>query len=104
MFCESLAKHKMEIINFKKRKMIPLTNKEYKSYLNQTNSYLQKKLRVNALIIKSIVELETIDMILVNKAHSIYNLKFVYPKKFLSFFILDQTMILFYLKRASERF
>ena len=30
MFCESLAKDKMETINFKKRKMIPLTNKEYK--------------------------------------------------------------------------
>ena len=41
-FCESLDEHAMEIINFKKKKMIPLTNKQYKSYVNQKNGHICK--------------------------------------------------------------
>ena len=33
----------MKIINFEKRKIKPLTNKEYASYLNQTNCHISKK-------------------------------------------------------------
>ena len=40
MFCESLRRHAMEIINSEKKKMIQLTNKEYESYLNQTNCHI----------------------------------------------------------------
>ena len=42
-FCEFLREHTMEIINFEKKKMIPLTNKEHKSCLNQTNSHICEK-------------------------------------------------------------
>ena len=42
-FCESLREHSVKISNFENNKMIPLTNKEYKSYLNQTNDHLCKK-------------------------------------------------------------
>ena len=31
-FCESLGEHEMRIINFEKKKMIPLTNKQQESY------------------------------------------------------------------------
>ena len=41
--CESLRENKMNIINFRKRRMIPLTNKEYKSYLNQKSCLICKK-------------------------------------------------------------
>ena len=34
---ESLGKHIIKIINFKKKKMIPLTNEEHRAYLNHTN-------------------------------------------------------------------
>ena len=42
-FCESLREHSVKISNFENKKMIPLTNKEYKSYLNQINGHLCKK-------------------------------------------------------------
>ena len=38
-FCDD----SMKIINFGKKKKISLTNKEYKSYLNQTNCHIYKK-------------------------------------------------------------
>ena len=31
MFCESLRQHVIKIVNCEKKKMIPLTNKEYES-------------------------------------------------------------------------
>ena len=34
-FFESLREHIMKLINFAKKKMIPLINEEYESYLNQ---------------------------------------------------------------------
>ena len=43
--CESLRENKMNIINFRKRRMIPLTNKEYKSYLNQKSCLICKNVR-----------------------------------------------------------
>ena len=42
-FCESLRDHTMKIINFEKKKIIPITNKEYESYLNQINCHISKK-------------------------------------------------------------
>ena len=41
-FGESLREHTMKIIRFEKKKMIPLTNKQYESYLNQTNCHICK--------------------------------------------------------------
>ena len=34
-FCKSLREHTIKIINFEKKKMLPLTSKEYISYRNQ---------------------------------------------------------------------
>ena len=39
------AEHAINIINFKKKKMIPLTNEEYESYINQINCHICKKVR-----------------------------------------------------------
>ena len=63
-FCDD----SMKIINFGKKKKISLTNKEYKSYLNQTNCHIYKKkgLKINTLMIKNIVELEIIVITQVN--------------------------------------
>ena len=41
-FCESVREHAMTIINFKKKKMKPLTNKEQKSYQNAKSCYICK--------------------------------------------------------------
>ena len=43
MGCKSLREHAMKIINFKKKKMMPLTNEEQKSYLNQANCHICKR-------------------------------------------------------------
>ena len=42
-FCESLKEHMMKIINFEKKKIIPLTSKEYESYLYQKDCHIFKK-------------------------------------------------------------
>ena len=41
-FCESLRDHAMNIINFEKKKTIPMTNKEYESYLKQCVTFAKK--------------------------------------------------------------
>ena len=41
--CEYLREHKMKVINSEKKKTIPLTNEEYKSYPNKTNCHICKK-------------------------------------------------------------
>ena len=40
--CKDLKEFGTEIINFKKKEMIPLTNKEIKSYEKQKVSYMRK--------------------------------------------------------------
>ena len=42
-FCESLRQHRMKITDIEKKKMIPLTNKQCESYLNQVNFLMCKK-------------------------------------------------------------
>ena len=52
-----------------KKKMIPLTNKLYESYFNQTSFHICKKsLHINTLMIQTIVKLGTIAITLVNLA------------------------------------
>ena len=41
-FFESLTKHTMMIINFEKKKMIPLTNEEQESLIGHNMLHLQK--------------------------------------------------------------
>lgn len=50
----------MNIFDFEKNKMIPLTSKEYKSYLKQTMILAKKSSEVNTLLINNIVKLWTI--------------------------------------------
>ena len=63
-FCESLREHPMKIINFEKRKIIPLTNEEYESYFNQRIHHIC--LSINTLMMKNIVKLNTIVMTHIN--------------------------------------
>ena len=42
-FCKSLEEHPMEKINFEKKKMIPLTDKEFQSYERQKICYICRK-------------------------------------------------------------
>ena len=54
-FCESIRKHAMKIINFEKKKMIPLTNEQQEAHENTTVCYICKKTsKVNILMIKNI--------------------------------------------------
>ena len=70
----------MKIIDFEKEKMIPLTNEEYQSYLNQINYHIFKtNLNMNELMTKTLVRLKIIVIILVNTemlaiAHLIQNI------------------------------
>ena len=58
-FREYLKQHVMDIINFEKKEMIPLRNKEHKSYINQKFlTVANKSSRINMLMIKNIVELK----------------------------------------------
>ena len=58
-FREYLKQHVMEIINFEEKEMIPLRNKEHKSYINQKFVTVAKKSsRINMLMIRNIVELK----------------------------------------------
>ena len=42
-FCKSLKQHRMKIINFEMKKMIPLTNKKQESYEKTKICYICKK-------------------------------------------------------------
>ena len=42
-FCKSLEGHSIEIINFEKKKWMPLTDKEFKSYERQKTCYNYRK-------------------------------------------------------------
>ena len=66
-FYESLRDHTRKIVNFERKKIIPLTNKEYDSYLNKIIFHIFKtSLEINRLMIKNIVELETNAIFMVN--------------------------------------
>ena len=55
------------MINFEKKKMMPLTSKGYGLYLNQaTVTFARSGLMINSLLIKIIVKLETIVILQVN--------------------------------------
>ena len=44
-FCASLREHAVEIINFEQKKVIPLRNSEYKSYVNQKTRICKEKFK-----------------------------------------------------------
>ena len=61
-FCESLIEHAIMISNFEKKKIIPLTRKEYLLYIiiKQTVIFAKKSLKINTSMMKIIVKLGTI--------------------------------------------
>ena len=81
-FCESLRVHRMEIINFKKEKMKPLTNKQQKSYQNAKTCYICQ----NKFEDEDKKYCKTRDYCHYTEkyrdaTHSIYNLKYSVPKE-----------------------
>ena len=97
-FCEFLKEHKMEIIYFIKKKIIPLTNKEYELYISQINCHICKRSsNINTLMIKIIVNSRIIIIMLLNTEvqHIVYVIEIiVYMKKFLQYSTTDQTMLI----------
>ena len=66
-FCESLREYAVKIVNFEKKKLMPLTKEEYESYPNLVNYNIWKKTsNMNTLMIKIIVKLKSIFIIQVN--------------------------------------
>ena len=66
-FFESLREHSLKIINFEKKKTVPLTNEHQELHENEKICYIyQKSSYITALIIKPISQLGTIAIILVN--------------------------------------
>ena len=60
-FCDYSIERK--IINFEKKKMVPLTNKENESYLKQALTFAEKGSDINTVMIKNIIALEVITAI-----------------------------------------
>ena len=60
IFCKDLKEQAMEIINYDKKRLIPLIDKEKKTHENQKVCYIWKK---NLVQIKSVVRLEIIVII-----------------------------------------
>ena len=52
IFCKDLKDQAMKIINYEKKEMIPLTNKEKKAHENQKNAIYASKNFVQMKIIK----------------------------------------------------
>ena len=95
-FHESLRENATKIVNFEKKKMIPLTNDESIFISYRINCYTCKEcMNINKLMIKTIAKLVTTATIHVD--NEVYlacvNLNIVYLTKFLSFFKMDLTMI-----------
>ena len=66
-FFESFREHEMKIIHLEKKKMIPLTNKKYASYLNEINSHIRKNpLSINTLKIQIVVNSNIIVIVRAN--------------------------------------
>ena len=95
-FCKCLTEHAMQIINFEKKKIIPLTNGEYKLYLSQVNCHIYKQKFGDKYTNDKKYCIVTDHCHYTGKyrsaANSICNLKYNISK-FLCFFIMDQTMI-----------
>ena len=84
-FCESLKEHATKIIGFKKKKMLPLTNKELKAHEDAKICYIWGKYFIKKLF-KDINYQKIRDYCHYTDkyrcpAHSIYNLKFNVPNE-----------------------
>ena len=64
---ESLREHSLKIVNFEKKKTVPLTNEHQELHENEKICYIYKKSSyITTLMIKPISQLGTIAIILVN--------------------------------------
>ena len=84
-FWESLGESLMNIFDFEKNKMIPLTSKEYKSYLNQTNYHICKKefggKYITDKYYRKVMDYCHFTGKYRGAVHSIWNLKYSIPKE-----------------------
>ena len=84
-FWESLREHAKHIIGFEKKKVLPLTKEELKSYQDAKVCYICGKRFLKKLLMIKIMKKLDIIVIFRGKyrgaAHSIYNLRFNVPNK-----------------------
>ena len=89
----------MKLTNFEKKKMIPLTDKKYESYLNQTNCHICKKQLEGKYKIKNHRNVKD-HCHFTGAAHSICDLKYSIPEEIPVVF--HNELNYDYLKRASK--
>ena len=86
-FCESIKEHAMKIINFKKKKMKLLTKEQQESYENAKICYICREKFENKYLGDKKYRIATDHFHYTGEyrgaAHSICNLKYSVPKKFL---------------------
>ena len=83
-FCKDLKMHSAKIINYEKKEMIPFTDEENKSYLNQEDCYICKKGFITDDDNKKYHKVRDHRNNAVKyrgAAHNIYNLRYKTPKK-----------------------
>ena len=91
--CECLREHKMKLINFEKKKMIPL--KKWTTGIAGNLPQLGKNLNINTLNITTITKLGTIATTLV-QIKQWHIVTIVYLRKFLSFFTGIKLSLLYF--------
>ena len=65
--CESLREHTMKIVDFEKKKMIPLTSEPQELHKKQKSlTFAKKSSNINTPMTKIIVKLKTTVIILIN--------------------------------------
>ena len=83
MFCKDLKEQAMKIINYEKKKIIPLTDKEKETHENQKVCYIcKKKFGTNKKYCKVRDHCHYTGQYR-GAAHSICNLRYQYQKRFL---------------------
>ena len=66
-FCVSLTEHARNIINFERKKMLPLTKKDLKLHKDATEvTFVEKDSQKTLLMLKIIKKLETVIVLQVN--------------------------------------
>ena len=106
-FWESFRQYVMKIINFEQKKMIPLKDKKYASYLNQINCHISKKKRnINTLMIQLVVNWKSIAIVRVNTEvlHILYVIwNILYLTTSLCFLTKDPITIIILSKKSWQK-
>ena len=103
-FWESFRQYVMKIINFEQKKMIPLKDKKYASYLNQINCHISKKKK--RIMIQLVVNWKSIAIVRVNTEvlHILYVIwNILYLTTFLCFLTMDPITIIILSKKSWQK-